>query len=231
MRESAFARLWKAIKPPPAVKAADAPRRKLEPKQKRLLLIAVLALAAGAVGWSAYSYAASAPQRAEAEYQSAMQFLQPGKFQLAVPKFTRAIEIHPMAKAYLERGVAYRAMNENGPALADFEKALDLDPNLARAYSGLGSIYRDRGDRGRALEYYAKSIAISTNVDALFERGEMYEAAGEHQKAIDDFSRAIDGIRDAPYLYRARALAKRNLGDEAGYQQDRDLARSIEVPH
>jgi hypothetical protein len=32
-------------------------------------------------------------------------------------------------------------------------------------------------------------------------------------------------------MYRARALAKRNLGDIAGYEADRDLARDIERPH
>jgi tetratricopeptide (TPR) repeat protein len=83
----------------------------------------------------------------------------------------------------------------------------------------------------RALEEYSKSIAISPNVDALFERGEMYESAGEHQKAIDDFTLAIEGMRDAPYMYRARALAKRNLGDIAGYEADRDFAHTIEHPH
>jgi tetratricopeptide (TPR) repeat protein len=231
MSESVFARIWNAIKPPPAVETPGAgPRQKLQPKQKRLLAIACTVVVLAGGGWAVYSYIGSAPDRAEAEYQAGLALMQPGKYQLAMARFTHAIDIHAVAKYYLERGVAHRLLNQPDLAIADFEQAIDLDPNAARAYSGLGTIYRDRGDRGRALENYGKSIAIAPNVDALFERGEMYEAGGEHQKAIDDFSRAIEGMRDAPYIYRARAMARRNLGDQAGYEQDRDLASSIEHP-
>lgn len=231
MRESGFTRFWNAVKPPPAVRPGSAPPGKLRRKQKRLLISGASVIVAAGSGWAAYSYVASAPERADAEYESGMALMRPGKYQLAIPRFTRAIEIHPMAKTYLERGIARQLLNHIDLAIADLEKAVDLDPELARAYTTLGSIYRDRGDRQRALENYDKSIAISPNVDALFERGELHESAGEHQKAIADFGRAIDGIRDAPYLYRARAMAKRNLGDEAGYEQDRDVARSLERPH
>lgn len=230
MSDSAFGRLWNLVKPPPAVKGGTQ-RRKLQPRQKRLLIVAAAVVVIGGGSWAVYSYIAGAPQRAEAEFQAGMKFMQPGQYQNAIPRFTRAIQIHELANAYLERGTAYRYMGQIDLAIADFEKSADLDSSLARAYSGLGSIYRDRGDMKRALEQYTKSIAISHNVDALFERGEMYEAVGEHQKAIDDFTAAIDGIRDAPYIYRARALAKRNMGDIAGYEADRDEARGIERPH
>jgi tetratricopeptide (TPR) repeat protein len=191
---------------------------------------AVTFIALIGVGLGIYFYISGAPDRAEAAYQAGMKYMEPGQFQNAIPQFTRAIQIHELAKAYLERGNAHRFLGEIDQAMADFEKAADLDAGLARAYSSLGSIYRDRGDRTHALEQYGKSIAITPSVDALFERGEMYEAAGQHQKAIDDFTAAIDSMRDAPYIYRARALAKRNLGDTAGYEADRDEARAIEHP-
>jgi tetratricopeptide (TPR) repeat protein len=232
MSESVFGRFWNAVKPPPAVRAPGAaPRKRLLPKQKRLLAIACTVTVLALSGWAVYAYVASAPDRAEAEYQAGLPLMQPGRYPLAIRRFTHSLEIHATAKAYLERGVAHRLVNETDLAIADFEKAIDLDPGASRAYSSLGTIYRDRGDRERALENYGKSIAIAPNVDALFERGEMYEASGDHQKAIDDFTRAIESLRDAPYIYRARAMAKRNLGDEAGYEQDRDLAGSIEHPH
>ncbi len=205
--------------------------RKLQPRQKRLIIAAASVIVLIAIAWTTYSYIAGAGQRAEDEFQAGMKLMQPGQYQNAVPRFTRSIEIRETGKAYLERGNAHRFLGQADLAIADFEKASDLDSSLSRAYSGLGSIYRDRHDMKRALDEYTKSIAMSPTVDALFERGEMYEAAGEHQKAIDDFTAAIEAMRDAPYMYRARALAKRNLGDIAGYEADRDLARDIEHPH
>ncbi len=55
-----------------------------------------------------------------------------------------------------------------------------------------------------------------------------YEALHEHQKAIDDYDRALAMMRDSPNVYRSRALAKRNLGDIAGFESDRDMARALE---
>jgi len=37
--------------------------------------------------------------------------------------------------------------------------------------------------------------------------------------------------RDAPYVYRARALARRNAGDLSGSQADREIAENIEQSH
>jgi tetratricopeptide (TPR) repeat protein len=229
MSESAFARLWKVMLPPPATGAPA--RQGLNRKQKRLVLgAATFIVLAGAGGWT-YFYMAGAPQRAQAQYQTAMQLMQPGHYQEAITQLSRSIRIYPLANAYVERGFAHRYLAQNDLAATDLEKAAELDPSLARAYSGLGSIYRDRGDSQHALEEYTKSIQTSANVDALFERGEVYESLGQHQKAIDDFSSAIELLRDAPYIYRARAMAKSNMGDTAGAEADRNLARSIESPH
>jgi tetratricopeptide (TPR) repeat protein len=230
MPESGFARLWQLIAPPPAVKGSVTQRPKLQVRQKRLLTMAAGVVILGGAGWATYSYTTGAQQRAEDEFQAGMKFMRPGEYQDAVARFTHAIQIHQLPNAYLERGNAHRFLGQDDQAMADLEKATALDPSLARAYSSLGNIYRDRHDMPHAMEAYSKSIAISPNVDALFERGEMYEAAGEHQKAIDDFTVAIEGMRDAPFMYRARALAKRNLGDIAGYEADRDQARAIENP-
>jgi len=185
-----------------------------------------VAIAAGA---GVYNYIGSAAQRAEVEYQAGMKLMGPGTYAKAIASFTRAIEIWPqLGEAYLERGVAHRYLNETEQAMADFDKAIDVNPNLARAYSARGRVYRERGDIKRALEDFTKSISLDSNVDAHYERGQTYETLGQHQKAIDDYDQAIARLPDAPHVYRARALAKRNLGDIAGYEADRDTAKRFE---
>jgi tetratricopeptide (TPR) repeat protein len=176
-----------------------------------------------------YNYISSAPQRADVVFQAGMKLMSPKSYPDAIAQFTKAIEIYPqLGEAYLERGVAHRYLGETELAFADFDRAIDVNPNLAHAYTARGSAYRARGDVKRALDDFTKSIAIEPNLDAYYERGQTYESLGEHQKAIDDYDQAIAQMRDAPHVYRARSLARRNLGDIAGYEADRDHARSVE---
>lgn len=227
MSQSAFARLWNAIKPPPAV-----PRRaksKFSAKQKRMLKGTAGAVALVAIGGAVYGYIAGAPDRARAQFDEAMKSMGPGNYPSAIAGFTRAIGTWPgLADAYMQRGSAYRALGQNPRALADFDKAIEVNSNLAEAYSARGSLYRERGDYKKAMEDFTQSLNIAPSVNAYFERGQAYESLGEHRKAIDDFDRALVEMRNSPAVYRARSLAKRNLGDTAGYESDRDTADRIE---
>lgn len=229
MAPSVFSRLWEAVKPPPAAIRAGEKKAKFSGRQKRLLYSTAAVLAIGGVGWAAYAYISSAPQRAENQYQAAMILMADAKYGDALRGFTRAIGTWPqLANAYLERGICHRYLHQDDEAMADFDQAIAIDSRLARAYTARGFLYRERGDHRHAMEEFSKSIEISPNVDAYFERGQTYEAMGEHQKAIDDFDMAISEMRDAPYVYRARSFARRNLGDVAGANADQHLADSLE---
>jgi tetratricopeptide (TPR) repeat protein len=198
-------------------------------KQKRLLVMTAIALAVVGGSWSLYAYIAGAQERGEEQFRNAMKLMKPGNYEAAIAGFTKAIETWPqLAEAYLQRGVAQHTLGHDDEALADFERAADLNPNLARAYTARGSIYRARGDVKRAMVEFTKSISIKPNTDAFYERGQSYESLGEHQKAIEDYDRAIAEMPDAPFIYQARALAKRNLGDQAGYEADRDAGDRLE---
>ncbi|HLH39554.1 MAG TPA: tetratricopeptide repeat protein [Bryobacteraceae bacterium] len=228
MTRSVFSRLWDAVKPPPAATRPGA-KKKLTAKQKRMLYGTASVLALAGLSWGAYAYIASAPQRADKEYQAAMKLMASGNYKDAIGKFSRAIVIWPQHfNAYLERGITHRYLNESDQALADFDRAIEINPNLASAYTARGFVYRDRGDTRRALQEFTKSIEVAPNVDAYFERGQTYEDLGEHQKAIDDYDQAIAELRDAPYVYRARSLARRNLGDLAGFDADQKMAAVLE---
>jgi tetratricopeptide (TPR) repeat protein len=190
--------------------------------------MAILVLA-GAGGWI-YSYWVSAPDRAEEEAALAVRLLGVGTYDQAMRHFDRAIWIWPdYADAYLNRGLAEHGARHSAEALADFDRALDLDPSLTRAYNARGQIYLENGDVQKTIQDCSKSIQVNPTVDAYYQRGEAYEKLGEHQKAIADFDAAIAESREAPFAYRARSVAKRNVGDRAGAQADDDQARRIET--
>jgi tetratricopeptide (TPR) repeat protein len=198
-------------------------------RQKWLIAGTAAALVLVAAGVATFNYIESAPQRSDKEFQEGMKNMRPGKYREAVVHLTKALEISPgRADAYLERADAHRTLQEQDLALADFESAALLNPNLAAAHNGIAVIYIDRHDFPRALEELNKSLALQPNLEAYYHRAEILEAQGEHQKAVADYDLAIAQERDAPYMYRARAKAKENLGDLEGAHADRELASGIE---
>jgi len=198
-------------------------------KQRKLVLGTAGVIILGALGWFAYSYVASAPQRAQKQFEEAVKLTGPGKYDQAIVEFTKAIDIWPqMSQAYLERALAHHQLNQDDDALADLDRALALDSSQARAYAIRAGIFLKRGQTDQAIQEYGRSIQASPNAEAYFELGEIFEAAGQHQKAVESYSSAISYIPTAPYVYRARAFAKQNLGDEAGAEDDRKIARGYE---
>ena len=228
MAKNIVTRAWDAVKLP-TVQGTKKPVSPQRRKQRRMIFGTLTVIALGLIGWAVYAYMGTAQQRAQATFDDAERLMSAGHYAKALDGFTRTLSIWPqMANAYVERGLAHHFMGEDQQALADLDRALGLDPNLSAAYAARGSISRDHGDVSRAMEEYSRSIQTTPNVDAFFERGQLYEKLGDHQKAIADYDQAIAYLRDAPHVYRARAFAKSNMGDEAGAKADRDLAHSLE---
>jgi tetratricopeptide (TPR) repeat protein len=201
----------------------------LRRRQRRLITITVSAMILVAAGAGSYSYLSNAPQRADQEYQAAMKLMTPGRYPDAVLHFTKALSIYgQLPNAHLERGNAHRILGQQDEALADYQAATDLNPSLAAAHNGIAMIYIERHDLAHALERLNKSIAIAPDVESYYQRGQILESRGEHQKAIEDYDKAIAEQVDSPYMYRARALAKENLGDLEGANADRLIASRIE---
>jgi tetratricopeptide (TPR) repeat protein len=226
--ESTFwQRLWDAIKPPPGPGQTESGFTKQQKSIIRNIGLAMLALAAA--GW-AYSYYSSAPQRAEASFREGMKFLGPGNYSRAIEHFDRAISIWDThALAYLKRGTARRMLGQTDQALSDFDQAVKLNPSLEEAHAARAAVLESRGQEALAAEALAKSIQIRPTVEALYQRGQQSAARSDYKNAIADFDQAIALDRAPPYLYRARAAARRAMGDQPGYNADRDLATRIET--
>jgi tetratricopeptide (TPR) repeat protein len=218
------------LKPPVDPYGAPDPPEKiaLRRRQRTLILSTLAAVAVLGAGAYLWSYIASAPQRAEAEFKEGMKLMSPTRYPGAIQHFNRALEIKPQyPEVYLERGNAHRMLGETDAALADYQAAVELNASLVAAHNGIAMIYLDRKDSRRALDEFTKSLNLQPSTDAFYQRGQIYEAMGEHQKAIDDYDRALADARDSPYMYLARATARQNLGDTKGATEDRIAAARI----
>lgn len=122
---------------------------------------------------------------------------------------------------------------DDAGALADFSKAVELDPRFAIAYIDRGNarsrlrhlaradLVAAKGDFTKALE---AAPSDSVRAQAYETRGTTRLLLGDYAGAIEDTSKAleIEPRRADAYLYRSAARSL--LGDEAGARADQEKA-------
>lgn len=112
-----------------------------------------------------------------------------------------------LAHIYRKRGFAYRSISELKRAIADYNRAIELDPNYARAYASRGSAYRHLKEYERAVQDYDRALAINPNYAwAYFGRGETYRLQKDYLLALRDLNRAIELEPNYARAYSHRGL-------------------------
>ena len=137
----------------------------------------------------------------------------------ALKAYSRAIELSPNnAKAYNNRGVAYRKKGKLDLAVKDYTKAIKLNPDDANAYSNRGNVYREKGEFNRAIDDTNTAIELNPNcTEAYNNRGAAYGAKGDVDHAIKDCSKAIALNLNCTEAYsnRSNAYLKKGQVDRA----------------
>ncbi|MBK8467346.1 MAG: tetratricopeptide repeat protein [Chloracidobacterium sp.] len=115
------------------------------------------------------------------------------------------------AEKLRNRGIEFAVKLENDRAIAEFTKAIKLDPKYADAYSRRGAAYSNNKDNDSAIADFTKAIELDPKFDlAYMNRGASYVVKKEYKLAIADFTKAIeigDNIEMA-YIMRADAYEK-----------------------
>ena len=62
--------------------------------------------------------------------------------------------------AYLNRGIAKSELSDHTAAIADYDRAISINPNYALAYNNRGNAKRDLGDPAAAIADYDRAISI-----------------------------------------------------------------------
>jgi len=96
------------------------------------------------------------------------------------------------ADAYYKHGNAYDEMGEYAKAIADYNKAIELDPNHALAYFNRAYAYGEIGQYDKAIADYTKAIELDpSDAQAYHNRGLDYQSKGEVPNAVSDLDKCI----------------------------------------
>jgi tetratricopeptide (TPR) repeat protein len=118
----------------------------------------------------------------------------------------------------MDRGDAFRATGDEVKALADYEEAVRLKPDLWRAHYMRAYSLEGRGDHAAAIEGYTRAAKLAPdNPDPHCEIGVIYFNAGDHDKAVAEYSAAIALSPQTArfYDYRGQAYEAQNKLERA----------------
>jgi tetratricopeptide (TPR) repeat protein len=117
---------------------------------------------------------------------------------------------------YNSRGLRREQNGDLRGAIADFGKAIQLDPRFGAAYVNRGFALYAAGDFGPAISDLSRAIELDPIALAYHDRGLARTQIGEIEGAIADFNKAIElGGEDAAYFGRGLARLKEGDADAA----------------
>lgn len=92
-------------------------------------------------------------------------------------------------------------------ALADYNKAIELEDTNSTAYNNRGVIWESLGFPDKALADYDKAIALKPNGAVSYKnRADLYETLNEFSKALEDYTAALDKDPKYPAAYNNRGF-------------------------
>ena len=93
-------------------------------------------------------------------------------------------------------------------AIADFTRAIELDPRDARIYAIRGLAYENKGAYDLAIADYTRAIDIDPKYAAGYSgRASVYASKQQYDRAIADFTRAVELDPNDAYAYDGRGEA------------------------
>jgi tetratricopeptide (TPR) repeat protein len=145
-------------------------------------------------------------------------------FAAAVPLLQKIAEAKPNdALPHFELGFAYSGLKKNPEAIAEYRRAIALDPNLAPAQLNLGIALLD-SDPGTAVESLQSAAKLLPGqARPIYLMGEALERSGKRSQAIEQYraALALAPKDDAILFAQARALLadKQSGAAESGFRE------------
>jgi len=119
------------------------------------------------------------------------------------------------AQGYATHGQALARSGNNEEALAEFERALALDPYNVRALYGRGLIRQADKEHQQAIEDFTAANGLSPQkAEPLLARANSYFALDKAKEAIADLDEAVQADPNSALAWSSRGAAYERIGDK-----------------
>jgi tetratricopeptide (TPR) repeat protein len=114
------------------------------------------------------------------------------KNQAPVPSNGSRPEKQEQALGYYRQGVTFQQQGQLEAAIAQYQEAIRLNPNMAEAYLNMGAALAGIGKQSEAIAAYREAIRANPNLaeahhnlgNAFAQQGKLTEATQEYTQAI-----------------------------------------------
>lgn len=143
------------------------------------------------------------PEGVEPEYREALELLAQARAADANQNHERAARLYEQAADLLREarqddpvlrtnpvasynlGNAYLGMGQLDAAIAEYQRAIDLDPDYGKAWNNMGLAYARGGHTNSALEAFEKAVDTAGILDAHYNAGMLYIKRNDVDRAIE----------------------------------------------
>ena len=113
---------------------------------------------------------------------------------------------------YKTRGFLASERGDYKDAIADYDIAIDKDPNYAEAYYLRGLAQKSLGEQEKAIVDFDDAVRLNPNhIEAYYSRGDAKFSLQQYEEAIIDFDDVVRLSHDYAKAYYLRGGAKYNL--------------------
>lgn len=113
----------------------------------------------------------------------------------AIALYRRSIAVYPTAEAHTFLGWAYSLMGRYEEAIAECEKAIDLDPDFGNPYNDIGAYLIEMGQYEEAIPWLEQAILATRYESPQFpyvNLGRANEQLGRAYDALAAYDQALD---------------------------------------
>lgn len=117
------------------------------------------------------------------------------------------------APDYINRGIAFLNLKRYDDAAADFERAIQIGPNMHHSYVNRGILYTILQQYDKALADLSFAIELSpATADSYVNRGNVYACLHQYDRAFEDLRRALELDPQSRFAWENLGELHRTLG-------------------
>ena len=171
------------------------------------------------------------------EFELGNRALDLGKAKEAAEHYSRALSFDGLnarqrSAILRNRGSALDDLGRYSEALADFDLALELEPDNSDNFIDRGVTLGKLGRYDLAIKDFGRAIELSPGLAEIYNnRGIVYGRMGDFSSAIADFNRAVALEPDDPFSYFNRGLAYESAGKIDAARRDFTKALDLAPDH